>query len=1427
MKRILSLILCVSVLVSCMVFSQSTAVSAITGTALSEINDAADTLKVTDVTSFRYAVPKLATSSGTLNTQFVKNTSITTPGWREAAGWDGACVISSIDGSLSGPVAGKATENFTLQWINRSFILDNNTVMFYVELPDYAAAGANWALSLNSFYINQDNVNFWSKREAPISYSFISKSYDRWQFAETTTVDGNLAVFSKLPSGFKGYVRIDLSSSQFHPANGVYPDFSRHYMLINMGFGFNAVGGDCGDLIFGGVLYYPDDDNNYSTLMELRDCYYQLGGNKDAVLVTAHASRWNVTVSNPSGGDVIAANSNYTASCPGGGNGVMLDSTTGEAIDSIHMYSKMWPNTKMQPGVDTFMMYVELPTFEADTPALYISMPGIQQGSSWPSYVDPVGAQYYYADVNGSKWQRGIVGSNGELAELKSGFKGYIKFSLKDFSFYGNSSTVVWKNFDFTKFYNVENYQFRFNHVGGANGPLVIGSFYSVIADSDSVAVTGVSATAATAEAFGATSLQAVNATLNARGATLTKDNNTVQIASDKATGFDGIYRVSGSDENAANGSLVMQSVNKEVNAGNGIMFYAELPDYKKADTDWGLCLSSVKLTQNSKSYTAKLTDRLSFSYLSLTGSEWQEGTIRNFGGTNAVLTGLPAGFKGYICIDVAKLDFNENYSFDVYSNYIINELSLGFNGVSEESGDFVFGGILYLLNRTYNLETKANIAARNYNLTKNANAMTVSTYYPRHNVTITNTTGGTVDSEATYTTIDSVGNTADKAVVLGSISGNVITDLHMYSKNWANTNMQPGVDTFMVYIEMPNYTEEGPALYISQPSFASTYIDWKNGKYSYMSIYDGEWKSAALDAEGGFADIPSGFKGYVKMDIKTFAGFDTFKTKVDVTQPYQIINLRFRYRYVGGDNGNLIIGNCYTVVEDSDAPFINVVNNRRKASTRIVYGDLVPNGAVDADDMILVRKAILGIEEVKGTALERADANADGTVFNVKDLVRMKKIAAGAVAANKWADYTNNSSLTISKWLDGGVIPYYTEGTVTETEAGDGTKIMTAVGTTAATYNQYLKALEYVGFELYTTNTIENNLFATYTNENLTVNAYYIDSNKTVRVVWEPKTYLPGLASENIYNTSVKVDTRITGMNLDASTVVEGMCFIIRLEDNSFIVFDGGYAAGNNRESKNLYDILVAQTPAGQKPVIAAWIFSHAHSDHVGNFNEFALNYHDDVVIEKFYYNFPSDKDIAANSPGIMGTTLKEYGITKVVMDEYYYDTPVIKVHTGNKFYVRNAEFEVLQTFEDFAPTILPETNFNNSTTIFRMYVGGQSTLWLGDALPAAEALMVEQFGDYLKSDVLQLAHHGIDGSLSAYQVYDPTYCLWPGAKQFYYQYNTSAHNNWLLKESPNVKQTIVTGFGTYTTKLPIDIKGDYPEHIYENTYVNPSYID
>ncbi|MBR0454155.1 MAG: hypothetical protein IIX25_00710, partial [Clostridia bacterium] len=116
--------------------------------------------------------------------------------------------------------------------------------------------------------------------------------------------------------------------------------------------------------------------------------------------------------------------------------------------------------------------------------------------------------------------------------------------------------------------------------------------------------------------------------------------------------------------------------------------------------------------------------------------------------------------------------------------------------------------------------------------------------------------------------------------------------------------------------------------------------------------------------------------------------------------------------------------------------------------------------------------------------------------------------------------------------------------------------------------YNAYLSKIAADGFAPYTDNSIGKNLFATYKSDKYILTAMYFDSRKEVRVTLEESgNYdLPALEVENVY-TDKGIEATITQIGLEESTGVQnGMSYIIKLADGSFMIFDGGTGAGTGK---------------------------------------------------------------------------------------------------------------------------------------------------------------------------------------------------------------------------------------------------------------------
>ena len=128
--------------------------------------------------------------------------------------------------------------------------------------------------------------------------------------------------------------------------------------------------------------------------------------------------------------------------------------------------------------------------------------------------------------------------------------------------------------------------------------------------------------------------------------------------------------------------------------------------------------------------------------------------------------------------------------------------------------------------------------------------------------------------------------------------------------------------------------------------------------------------------------------------------------------------------------------------------------------------------------------------------------------------------------------------------------------------------------------------------------------------------------------------------------------------------------------------------------------------------------------------------------------------------------------------------------MHTGQKLYFRNVELEILYTHEDMYPWSIEY--FNDTSTVARIKTYStdgsgitkdmtptSTSLWLGDAQMRASKVMRATYGQYLKSDIVQVSHHGAVGcEWELYQLTDPTYLLWPNSRETF-QNSSSNPNN------------------------------------------------
>lgn len=272
-------------------------------------------------------------------------------------------------------------------------------------------------------------------------------------------------------------------------------------------------------------------------------------------------------------------------------------------------------------------------------------------------------------------------------------------------------------------------------------------------------------------------------------------------------------------------------------------------------------------------------------------------------------------------------------------------------------------------------------------------------------------------------------------------------------------------------------------------------------------------------------------------------------------------------------------------------------------------------------------------------------------------------------------------------------------------------------------------------------------------------------------------------------------MNTKLFQFEVDYRNIDCGMFYAIQCPDNSFFLIDSAHQ-DSAKDHIRIHDFLKSLIPEGEKILIRGWFLSHAHQDHIVKFMDF-LNTYEDFELEGVYYNFPEPDGFSSEYwKEEDKITMREF---KSLMEERR-DLKKIILHTGDKFDIENLKFEVLATWEDVYPDTLE--NFNDSSTILMMECEGTKVFWPGDAGNKESELVAEKYGKALKSDILQLAHHGFKGgSIGLYEyVNAPTVLV---------SNNQEIHEHNMDKETTRKaielsKEFFIAGNGTVELELP-----------------------
>lgn len=327
---------------------------------------------------------------------------------------------------------------------------------------------------------------------------------------------------------------------------------------------------------------------------------------------------------------------------------------------------------------------------------------------------------------------------------------------------------------------------------------------------------------------------------------------------------------------------------------------------------------------------------------------------------------------------------------------------------------------------------------------------------------------------------------------------------------------------------------------------------------------------------------------------------------------------------------------------------------------------------------------------------------------------------------------------------------------------SGGGNYQVTYKSINSADVTTYRSKLTTAGYSLHQSNTINGNSFYTYVKGNTIVHINWFAKLSQFSIIYGPKTYLP--AKSAITGYTKRVTPTITQLALGET----GLSQVIQLEDGSFILIDGGLGSSScySKDSATLMNFLTAKAPNGEKPRVT-WIVTHIHTDHRQLFQKLLPSIKDKIQLELVVWNMPDFATLSQYTPNWKETNPPENYVTsmnliKTALSKSFPNVPIYTFHTGERLYLPGCQIEFLVCHEDYYLN-----NFvwiNDTSSAFRVTMQGKTMMVFGDCTSEVnDAIMTKAFGNYIKSDIMQITHHGVGGgTLDTFKAVNPTICLW-----------------------------------------------------------------
>ncbi len=555
--------------------------------------------------------------------------------------------------------------------------------MFYVDHSDSEKA-VNMALGIGqSWYMTQSDR----------AYFRFDITKGKWENFSTKAING--FGFMEIPAGFKGWIRVPLASIKYGSSELSASGIDLTQKQINL---FpDAMGGDYGELLVGGMMLLDEADNRY----DLLGVKYKSQAINEEVRPSYHAS-YITAVNNaytyPNNNSPYSISNLTSVETPIGNTvGVKITVNTQKVPSGEHYnaspkvsggeYGNIRTNTVVMKKDGSVMFWLE---HTGATKSIKVSV-GCHGG--WAMLTG--GRAYYLYDSVKEKWEvyasESIEGFG--FMEIPAGFKGWVRVP---------SSSLTQGGRDITADTDHKELNLFINALGGAYGELLVGGMMTVDeADNREYIVKAdnkVGTVGTTADPKIQSELYTHTVAPYAKNASATRLNVSIASAQTVTTPIGNMQgvRVSASEE------IYIES--PTVGDGNTRRFFGFVTGDSAASVNFSKSGSVMLWLDRSDSTKAMKAafgfhagwamtqgDRAYYLFDSEKG-DWQTfkaETINGFG----FLT-IPAGFKGWLRVPASSL---KQGSAEITADVAQNTVHVFPNGIGGAYGSLTIGGVMLL----------------------------------------------------------------------------------------------------------------------------------------------------------------------------------------------------------------------------------------------------------------------------------------------------------------------------------------------------------------------------------------------------------------------------------------------------------------------------------------------------------------------------------------------------------------------------------------------------------------------------------------------------------------------------------------------------------------------------------------------------------